>query len=69
MTYGWLFKPIGWVGKTIHRKDLCVYFCRQQSVASLRCMPSHFHLLQAAEVSLHEGSLEGIDALLGTYVA
>ena len=28
-------------------------------------MPSHFRLMQATELALHHGSLEGIDALLG----
>lgn len=42
---------------------------RENSAASLRCMPSHFRLLQATETALHDGSLEGIDALLGnTYL-
>ena len=38
---------------------------RENSASSLRCLPSHFRLLQATEAALHHGSLEGIDALLG----
>ena len=43
---------------------LFCYF-RENLASSLRCMPSHFHLLQAVDSALHHGSLEGIDALLG----
>ena len=43
------------------------YICnfRENLASSLRCMPSHFRLLQVVESALHHGCLEGIDALLG----
>ena len=41
-----------------------MYF-RENFASSLRCLPSHFRLVQAVESALHHGSLEGIDALLG----
>ena len=45
---------------------MCLHADRQASVLMLLwCLPSQFRLLQVCESRQHNGSLEGIDALLG----